>query len=66
MRTHTMVRLVAAAGAASLLITACSLDDGGERNDPKAVTIASMMGASDYSNGDDSARQKAIEEAVAM
>lgn len=66
MRTHTIVRWVAFAVAGSVLLTSCSLGDNGEANDGgKPVTIASVLGASDYGNGDEGARQKAIEEAVA-
>jgi len=66
MRTHTWIRWIAVAGAATLLVTACSADkDKGSGDDAKKVSIASLMGAPDYENVDYDAQQQQIEEAVA-
>jgi hypothetical protein len=66
MRSRTLVRWFAVAGIASVLLTACS--GGGKdpvKSDTKHVTIASLMGAPDYTNVDQTALQQKIEEAVA-
>ncbi len=66
MRTGTFVRWFAVAGAASILLTACSSGDKGDaKSDTKRVTMASIMGAPDYENIDYDALQQKTEEAVA-
>lgn len=65
MHSRTWVPLVAAIGAASLLVTACSGGEEKEGDDDKTVSIQSLMGAPDYENVDYDAQQVQIEEAVA-
>ena len=66
MNTRTLVRLVAVAGAASLLLTACSGGDKDDaKGDTKRVTMASIMGAPDYESIDYNAQQQQSEELVA-
>lgn len=66
MRSHTFVRWFAVVGAASVLLTACS---SGGKDKPASTaeraSIASVMGAPDYNNVDQSALQQKVEEAVA-
>ncbi len=66
MNTHTLVRIFAVAGAASLLLTACSAGDkGDDKGGAKRVTISSIMGAPDYESIDYNAQQQKSEELVA-
>ncbi len=66
MRTHAIVSRFAVAGAASVLLTACTHGDKGDAAvDTKPVTIGSLMGAPDDEDVDWAARQQQQEEAVA-
>jgi len=66
MRSRTVFRFFAVAGLASVLLTACSSGDkGATKSDTKRVSIASLMGAPDYSTVDQAAIQQKTEEAVA-
>ncbi len=66
MRSSTFVRWFAVAGAASVLLTACTHGDKGDaKSSTKRVTMASIMGASEDVNVDDDALRQQTEEAVA-
>jgi len=66
MRSHVWARLGVVLGTASVLVTACSAGkDAGASADDHKVTIASLMGAPDYSTIDYNAQQQQVEELVA-
>ncbi|NTV38791.1 MAG: hypothetical protein HGA51_02375 [Demequinaceae bacterium] len=65
MRSSAWVRWAATVGTVSLLAAGCSAGEDDGSAAPRQVTIASLMGAPDYSTIDYDAQQQKIEELVA-
>ena len=65
MRSSAWVRWVVTVGTVSVLATGCSAGKDDGSNAPRQVTIATLMGAPDYSTIDYDAQQQKVEELVA-